>query len=123
MVVVLFVLTFLESIAATLIQRGLYFFTHENLGFTASHNLWLAFGFGVVYIAGAFVSHGLAKRFGERRLLLGCLLALLALHCIMALFPAAWVLVLAVLGTAVVQGMKWPVIESYISAGRAPKQL
>lgn len=123
MVVVLFVLTFLESIAATLIQRGLYFFTHENLGFTESQNLWIAFGFGVVYIAGAFVSHGLAQRFGERRLLLGCILALLTFHGIMALFPAAWVLVLAVLGTAATQGMKWPVVESYISAGRAPKQL
>lgn len=123
MVVVLFVLTFLESIAGTLIQRGLYFFTHENLGFTESHNLWLAFGFGAVYIGGAFVSHTLATRFGERRLLVGCLFALLACHCAMALFPAAWVLVLSVLGTAIIQGMKWPVIESYISAGRAPKQL
>ncbi len=123
MVVVLFVLTFLESIAATLIQRGLYFFTHENLGFSESQNLWIAFGFGAVYIGGAFVSHGLAKRFGERRLLLACMSALLACHCLMALFPAAWVLVMSVLGTAVLQGMKWPVVESYISAGRAPKQL
>lgn len=123
MVVVLFVLTFLESIAATLIQRGLYFFTHENLGFSESQNLWIAFGFGAVYIGGAFVSHGLAKRFGERRLLLACMFALLVCHCLMALFPAAWVLVTSVLGTAIVQGMKWPVVESYISAGRAPKQL
>ncbi len=123
MVVVLFVLTFLESIAATLIQRGIYFFTHENLGFSQSQNLWIAFGFGVAYVGGALVSHGLSKRFGERRVLLGSVLALLALHSLLALVPAAAVLVASVFGTAIVQGIKWPVVESYVSAGRAPKQL
>ena len=33
------------------------------------------------------------------------------------------VLVGSVFGTALVQGLKWPVVESYVSAGRAPKQL
>lgn len=123
MLVALFVLTFLESIAATLIQRGLYFYTHENLGFSEAQNLWIAFGFGAVYIGGAFASHRLSIRFGERRLLIGCMAALLVLHILMAIFPAAWLLVTSVLGTAIVQGMKWPVVESYVSAGRAPKQL
>ena len=123
MLVALFVLTFLESIAATLIQRGLYFYTHENLGFSESQNLWIAFGFGVVYVGGAFLSHGLSKRYGERRLLIGCMLGLFGFHSLLALFPAAWLLVTAVFGTAVIQGMKWPVVESYVSAGRAPKQL
>lgn len=123
MVVALFVLTFFESIAATLLQRGLYFYTHENLGFTQNHNLWVAFGFGATYVVGAYVSHGLSARWGERRLLLGCLLGLLAIHSALALYPAAWLLVSGVFGTAVIQGMKWPVVESYVSAGRAPKQL
>jgi MFS family permease len=123
MLVALFVLTFLESIAATLIQRGIYFYTHENLGFSESQNLWIAFGFGVVYIAGAFVSHGLAQRYGERRLLLGSIAMLLLFHSVLALFPSPWVLVSSVFGTAIIQGMKWPVVESYVSAGRAPKQL
>jgi MFS family permease len=123
MIVVLFVLTFLESIAATLIQRGLYFYTHENLGFNQSQNLWIAFGFGVAYVAGAFASHGLSKRFGEKRVLLGCILGLLALHCSMALVPAAWALVGSAIGTAIFQGVKWPVVESYVSAGRSPKRL
>lgn len=123
MLVALFVLTFLESVAATLIQRGLYFYTHENLGFSEAQNLWIAFGFGAVYIGGAFASHGLSLRFGERRVLIGCMTALLALHVVMAIFPAAWLLIGSVLGTAIVQGAKWPVVESYVSAGRAPKQL
>src|SRR5687768_863519 len=104
MVVALFVLTFLESIAATLIQRGLYFYTHENLGFSESQNLWIAFGFGAVYIVGAFVSHGLSQRFGERRLLLVSIAALLGFHSLLAVFPAPWLLVSSVFGTALIQG-------------------
>jgi MFS family permease len=123
MIVALFVLTFLESIAATLIQRGLYFLTNESYGFTQTQNLWIAFGFGVAYVGGAYVSHGLSKRVGEKALLLGSIGVLLLLHMLMALVPTAWVLVGAVCGTAVVQGAKWPVVESYISAGRAPKEL
>jgi MFS family permease len=123
MIVALFLLTFFESIAATLIQRGIYFYTHENLGFSQSQNLWVAFGFGVTYVAGAFASHGLSKRFGEKPVLLGCIVALFALHSLLALVPAPWVLVGSVFGTAIVQGIKWPVVESYVSAGRAPKQL
>jgi hypothetical protein len=45
------------------------------------------------------------------------------IHALLAIFPAAWVLVTGVLATAAVQGMKWPVVESYVSAGNAPKQL
>ena len=119
----LFVLAFLESIAATLIQRGLYFYTHEQLGFTQTHNLWIAFGFGVAYIAGAFVSHGATRRLGERGLLLACLVGLLLLHGLMAVWASSPVLVSAVFGTAAIQGLKWPVVESYVSAGRPPRQL
>jgi predicted MFS family arabinose efflux permease len=123
MIVVLFVLTFLESIAGTLIQRGVYFYTHENLGFTQTHNLWIAFGFGVSYVAGAFVSHGLSKRFDEKRVLLASIAGLFVLHALLAMVPAAWMLIASVFGTAIVQGIKWPVVESYVSAGRAPKEL
>lgn len=123
MLIALFVLTFLESMAGTLLQRGLYFYTHEHLGFTQNQNLWVAFGFGVSYIIGAFTSHRLSKRFGERPLLLACLGALVAVHSLLAVFPAAWSLVVGVFATAVIQGAKWPVVESYVSAGRAPKQL
>jgi MFS family permease len=123
MLFALFVFTFFESIAATLIQRGVYFYTHENFGFTETQNLWVAFGFGVSYILGAFVSHGVTKRLGERTVLVACVLSLLLLHCLMAVISAPWFSVSAVFATAVVQGLKWPVVESYVSAGRSPKQL
>lgn len=123
MLIALFILTFLESVAGTLLQRGLYFYTHEHLGFSQNQNLWVAFGFGATYVVGAFASHGISRRVGERKLLLASLLGLLGVHSLLALFPAPGVLVTGVFATAVIQGAKWPVIESYISAGRAPKQL
>lgn len=123
MIVALFLLTFFESIAATLIQRGIYFYTHENLGLSQSQNLWIAFGFGVSYVGGAFGSHGLSQRFGEKRVMVGSIVSLFLLHSLLALVPSPWVLVASVFGTAAVQGVKWPVVESYVSAGRAPKQL
>ncbi|MDF3067111.1 MAG: hypothetical protein K0R38_2712 [Polyangiaceae bacterium] len=123
MLVALFILTFAESVAATLLQRGLYFYTHEHLGFTEHQNLWVAFGFGATYILGAFGSHALAKRFTEKGLLIGCMFALLGIHMVLALFPAAWLLVIGVLLSAAVQGAKWPVVESYVSAGREPRKL
>ena len=122
MIVVLFVLTFLESIAATLIQRGVYFYTHENLGFTQSHNLWIAFGFGVTYVGGRLRQPWPEPSASAKSaVLLGCIVGLFALHSLLALVPGAWVLVASVLGTAIVQGIKWPVVESYVSAGRAPE--
>jgi MFS family permease len=122
-IVALFFLVFAESVAGTLLQRGLYFYTHEHLGFTEHHNLWVAFGFGVTYTGGAAVSHALSKRYSERAVLVGCMGALLGIHALLALFPAAWVLVTGVLVSAAVQGAKWPVVESYVSAGRPPREL
>jgi len=119
----LFIVTFLESIAGTLLQRGLYFYTHEILGFGEVSNLWLALGFGMAYVFGALGSHRAALRFGERRLLLASLFSLLALHALLASVAAPFVLFLSFFGTAFAQGMKWPLIESYVSAGHSPQQL
>jgi hypothetical protein len=110
-------------VAGTLLQRGVYFYTHEHLGFSENQNLWVAFGFGATYILGAFGSHRLSQRFSERGALLGCMAALFGIHAVLALFPAPWLLVFGVLASAAVQGAKWPVVESYVSAGREPRQL
>jgi hypothetical protein len=61
--------TFLLTLAALLIARGTYFYTEKLFAFTKSQNLWLALGMGVAYVLGAFVSHRLSIRFGQRRLL------------------------------------------------------
>jgi hypothetical protein len=123
MLTALLFITFIESISSALLQRGIYFYTHEIGAFSETENLLLALGYGIAYVAGAFLSHRASVRLGERRLLLVVLALLCLLHSVLALFNAAWLLVTAVFGTAVLQGMKWPIMESYVSAGRKPREL
>jgi MFS family permease len=111
------------SFAATLLQRGVYFFTHAVLGFSQAQNLWLALLVGITYIAGASASHRLAARFGERRALLGVLLLLASAHVLLACFSGALILIAVFAGIALFQGAMWPIFESYMSAGETPQQL
>ncbi len=111
-----------EHVATILIERGIYFYTDERLGFTPTENLWLAFGFGVAYVLGALSSHRLAVRWGEKRLFVGIVVAELALHGLLVGLAAPPVLVAGVLLVGVLTGLKWPVVESYVSAGRTPTE-
>lgn len=119
----LLLVTFIESFATVLLERGIYFFTTDRLHYSSTENLWLAFAFGVTYVAGALGSHRLSQRVTERSVLLGSLFLLAGLHLVLAfdaksrsvpfLFPAIGLL----------QGLKWPVVESFVSAGRSPAAL
>jgi hypothetical protein len=116
----LLVITFIESLATTLIERGVYFYSHDRLGFTDGENLGLALGFGAAYALGAMSSHGLARRVSEKRLLVASLIAQFAGFATL-FFSAGSVMIFvmnAVLGA--LNGLKWPVIESYVNAGRTP---
>lgn len=116
-------LTFVESFAAVLLERAFYFYTHDALHFDDSRNLWLAFLFGAFYIGGALASHPVAERVGERRVLIASIAALLFLHLLLTSSPTSSVLIPAFVSVGFLQGIKWPVIESFISAGRAPSEL
>jgi MFS family permease len=119
----LYWLTFIESVGTILLERGLYFYTHDILGFSDTYNLWLALAFGAAYVVGAISSHRVSVRFSERRLLLVSLVALLLIHFALTAFPAPWLLVLSFPTVGLLQGIKWPVVESFVSAGRAPAEL
>lgn len=116
-------IAFLESFGTILLERGLYFYTHDLLKFSDSENLWLALSFGVFYVAGAFGSHAVSAKLGEKRLLVTSVLSLLLVHTLLTFFPNAGFLVLAFPVVGLLQGIKWPVVESYVAAGRTPKQL
>ncbi|MCG3179336.1 MAG: hypothetical protein BIFFINMI_01670 [Phycisphaerae bacterium] len=118
----LLAITFIESFATIVVERGIYFFTENRLGFTASANLWLALAFGVTYVVGAVFSHRVSRRLGERRLLGLMLLGQTLAHAGLAVNagPVAVFLLSGAIGG--LNGMKWPLIESYVSAGRGPKQ-
>jgi len=115
----LLVIAFVESFAAVMVQRGVYFFSRTVLGFSDGANLSLALVFGISYVVGALLSHRTCIAVGERRVLLVLLVAQAAVHTGMALRPA-WATVFAGLAAiGALNGMKWPVIESYVSAGQA----
>jgi MFS family permease len=115
-------LSFVESFGTILLERAIYFFSHERLGYSRGQNLALALVFGVTYAAGAALSHGAARRLGDRSALASTLVVLFALH--VALGVAAFGVALAVLFAAVgfFEGAKWPIVESYVGAGLEPEQ-
>jgi hypothetical protein len=116
----LLVIAFLTDLAAVFAARGVPFLCHKELGFGDVGNLLLTFAFGVVYVPAALLSHRLCGRFGERRCLIGTYLLDITAYVVTAALwrhPAAVFLLLAVLGAT--NGVKWPVLESYVSAGRA----
>jgi MFS family permease len=121
--VAVFVLTFIESIGTTLLQRGVYFYTHEILQYSQAQNMWLALGSGVVYVAGAYFSHAACERVGERRLLFAVLFVLGATHTLVGSLRGAWVVPLGFITASGLQGLKWPIIESFVSAGVTPDRL
>jgi len=114
---------FATSFSGTLLQRGAYFYTHQVLGFSQAQNLWLALLIGVTYVAGASASHPLSARFGERRTLVGLLLALVGIHLLIAAVPTALLLVPALASIGMLEGAMWPIFESYMSAGETPRNL
>jgi hypothetical protein len=116
----LLVITFIESFATTLIERGVYFYSQDRLGFTDGENLGLALGFGGAYALGALASHRISHRMSEKRLLVATLIAQFAGFA--TLFFSAGATLLVAMNTLLgcINGLKWPVIESYVNAGRTP---
>ncbi|MEQ9455550.1 MAG: MFS transporter [Phycisphaeraceae bacterium] len=115
------ILTFLGSIATTLIELGMYFYTHKMLGFSELANLSLALGWGLTYVTGALLSHRLAKRLGERNLAFTVSFVQLTMNLVIWSNPTPFVLTTCFLVIGVATGMMWPVIESYISSGLTPR--
>jgi MFS family permease len=114
---------FTASFAGVLLQRGIYFYTNDVLGFTQAHNLWFALLFGVAYIIGASASHPIAARIGERRAMQSAIGLLVLVHVWLACFPSALSLTIAFALMPLLQGSVWPILESYMSAGETPKSL
>ncbi|MCE5276716.1 MAG: MFS transporter [Planctomycetaceae bacterium] len=116
------IVTMLESFAGILVQRGIFFYSKEHLAFTKVDNLWLALATGAPYVLGALASHPLSRRLGERRLLLLLLVGqILSLVPIIAA-PHATTLFICGAVFSILVGVKWPLVESYVSAGLEPSR-
>lgn len=119
--IVLFI-TACESFASILIQRGVYFYAEDKLGWNDADNLWLALSLGSVYVVSAVVSHRVSDRFGERPVLVAALSGQLFCYAALLIQPDGVVLAVSATVFNGLSGFKWPVIESYVSAGRTPQQ-
>ena len=115
-------ITFLESFGCTCALRGVFFLTSSMLGFTDMSNLALAGTFGLTYILGALLSHSQSKRFSEKNLLLSMLGGQILVFAAMAVWPSGLMIFIGQGLLGVLEGVKWPLIESYVSAGCTPKQ-
>lgn len=114
------VMSFIESFATVLVERGVYFYAKEKpLEFTDTQNLWLALGIGVFYIGGAITSHRIALKLGERNTLVALMLGHLASHIALATWSTPTPFLVINFLLAYMTGAKWPIIESYVSAGRS----
>jgi MFS family permease len=116
------VLSFVESFATIVLERGIYFYSHERLDFSQTDNLWLALGFGVVYALGALASQRLTRTISERSALALCLAGLLCLHGAITLRPSGVVLAGGFVLAGLLEGAKWPIVESYVASGLPPRE-
>jgi len=117
----LLLITFVESFATILIERGIFFYTYNRLGFTDAENLWLALGFGASYAVGALSSHHLARRGTEKGLLVAALVAQFLVLAGLCLRPFSYAVAIGNTVVGFLVGLKWPVVESYVAAGLTPK--
>ena len=115
--------SFVQSLATILLERGLYFYTRDQLGFGDTANLALAFGFGATYALGAICSSAVTARRGERPALSAALAGLALLCLTLALMPRPTIVTACYVGIGFLIGLKWPIIESYVTAGVLPDRV
>lgn len=98
---------------------GLFFVSAGHYRFSPERNLVLAAVMGVVYAAVARLSGPVFRRAVPRRVLAGALGVWGTIATLPVLFPAAEpVLWLTALVGSAASAVTWPVVESYLSAGR-----
>jgi len=114
--------TALASSGTTVVWNGLPFIAKLEYGFSEGENLCLYLMIAFVYVIGALTS-GLAARkiqpYFSSRVLLAILLVIEMLVCSMPLFFASQWVVWAAGGVAgFCSAWIWPIVESYLVAGR-----
>jgi hypothetical protein len=118
----LLTVTFLGSVSSGVFWAGIIFITAESYHFSATRNLVLATAMGGVYalaarLAGTLV-RAVERRLTPRAVLVGTLLA----WGLAAIAPIVWPgeasLWVAALVGAAAAAVTWPIVESYLAAGR-----
>lgn len=121
-------LTFLASMSCGTVTTGIFFLTQHGYGFSTSANFLLGLVQGVAYTAGAFFAGRLIARVRAAgiptRSALLVVLLLLGAFCTLPLWWASPAAVWALMALySPLNGMLWPLVESYVSGGRSGRDL
>jgi len=116
----LLAIAFLGSVSNGAFFAGLFFVTAERYQFSSMRNLVLGLAVGLVTVSGSRSAASVARAAPTPRALLRAALALWGL---LALVPLAFarhesMLWVGALGGVACSSMVWPVVESYLTAGR-----
>jgi hypothetical protein len=120
---VLLGITFLGSVSGGAFWAGTFFVTAQHYGFSAVRNLVLAGAMGAAYAVAARGTGALLRRLERWSSPRAVLAATLAVWGLSALAPLAFrdaesaLWIAALLGSAA-SAVTWPIVESYLAAGR-----
>ncbi|MCX5661375.1 MAG: MFS transporter [Planctomycetota bacterium] len=118
----LLLITFLLTVIEIFADRGIFFFTSNVLRFSDGQNLALALAKSAMGLLAAFASHRVALRLGHRRTLLLTFGLTMLADLLLLFFPVAPLVVSVALLRSCMGLLRWPIIESYVSAGLTPRQ-
>ena len=115
--------TFMGSLSGGVFWAAMFFVTARHYGFSPERNLMLAAVMGAVYAVAAAGAGRLVRRLSSLSSPRAVLVAALAAWTIAALIPLAAPRAEAVIWAAAVLGavasaVTWPIVESYLAAGR-----
>lgn len=114
--------SFLASLSTGVFWNGISFIAKHTYAFDQPRNLMLYAAMGIVYTIGAFQAGRLTRlldRWVTTRTLLLLLVAVQSLLCLgPILVEREWAFWLAATGPMVTSSLMWPIVESYLTAGR-----
>ncbi|MHC4413833.1 MAG: MFS transporter [Planctomycetota bacterium] len=115
-------LTFLCSLGTGVFWHGVPFIAKHTYGFGQTRNLVLYAVMGAIYTLGAFGAGPMTRRLERWVTTRGILAVTVSVQALLCLGPVVfrgqWALWLAVIGVTFLSSIIWPVIESYLTAGR-----
>ncbi len=120
-------LTLLASIGTGVIWNGVPFIAEHDYGYSQTQTLILYLLIGVTYISGALTAGRLLRvveRWLTPRAVLGIILLVQTAICFGPLvIDQAWMLWIVVGITSLLASFLWPIIESYLTAGRHGREM
>ena len=116
-------ITFLNSLATGILWNGLGFITSRQYHYTAAETFTLFIVTGTVYAVSAFFCGRVIRRFGgrlsPRRVMFMIFLAQVLVAPLIYVGSTSSGLIVVSIVTSVSGACLWPIIESYVSAGRS----